>query len=118
MPTNRCSIKLSNPNTSVTTHEEATNEVRSVLATAYGADFLFEYDTWTQQMFIDHGISETIIPASGWDDSTKSVSIILETQQDINAFVNAFFSSEISTKVKTAWTENGWTLTEPEITVE
>jgi hypothetical protein len=118
MPTNRCFIKLSNPNTSVTNHESATSELRSVLATAYGADFLFDYDTWTQQMFIDYGISETIVPNSGWDDSTKSVSIILETQQDVDAFVDVFFSSEFSAKVKTAWAENGWTLTEPEITVE
>jgi hypothetical protein len=118
MPTNRCFIKLSNPNTASIDHESATDELRTILGSAYGPEFLFEYDTWTRQMFIDYEISETIVPNSGWDDSTKSVSIILETQQDINPFVDAFFSNEFSAKVKTAWAGNGWTLTDPEITVE
>jgi hypothetical protein len=118
MSTNRCYIKLSNPNTTATDHESSTAQLRTILGSAYGPDFLFEYDTWTRQMFIDYGISEVIVPDSGWDDTTKSIDIILETQQDISGFVDVFFTNEFSVKVKTAWEDNGWTLSEPEIKVE
>ena len=118
MSTNRCYIKLSNPNTTATDHESATAEVRTILGSAYGPEFLFEYDTWTRQMFIDYEVNETILPQSGWDAATKSIDIILETQQDISGFVDVFFTNEFSVKVKTAWEDNGWTLSEPEIKVE
>lgn len=109
----RCYIKIIKSTTPAVDHESATREIREILGMTYGPEFLFDYDTWVREMFIKYEISESLDPESGWDDTTKSVGINMDSPNDLTEFADVFFKHDFSVKVKSALEAYGWGITEP-----
>jgi hypothetical protein len=118
MSTNRCYIELTRPTTSAVDHSSTTNEVRNILGSFYGPDFLFEDDTWVQEMFIKHEVVETLNPSSGWNDNVQTLIVQYESTRDLTEFINEYFNHEFFVKYKSALEGQGWTVSQPVMSIE
>jgi hypothetical protein len=119
MSINRCYIKVSNPSTLATDHASATAEVRNILGSTYGPDFMFEDDTRVREMFIKHEVVENFNnPDTGWNNIEKSFNIQYESLKDLTEFMDEYFNHEFFIKYKLALEGQGWSVSAPTTSIE